>query len=224
MSIRDWPEQDRPREKLLKLGPRALTEAELIAIFMRTGIAGRSALDLARDLLQQFHSLRGLLTADRETLCAAPGMGVARYATLQAVLELSRRHYQELMQIGPALLNPKATRDFLHMQLRDLPHEVFCCLFLDNRHRVIAFEELFRGTLDGASVHPREVVKRALAHNAAALILAHNHPSGVAEPSHADELITHRLKEALALIDVRVLDHLIVGDGRCESFAERGLM
>lgn len=224
MSIRNWPEQDRPREKLLKLGPQALTEAELIAIFLRTGIAGHSALDIARDLLQKFRSLRGLLTADREALCAAPGMGIARYATLQAVLELSRRHYQELMQTGPALLNPQATRDFLHMQLRDLPHEVFCCLFLDNRHRVIAFEELFRGTLDGANVHPREVVKRALAHNAAALILAHNHPSGVAEPSQADELITRRLKEALSLIDVRVLDHLIVGDGRCESFAERGLL
>jgi DNA repair protein RadC len=224
MSIRDWPEQDRPREKLLKLGPQALTEAELVAIFLRTGVAGRSALDIARDLLQQFRSLRGLLNADRAALCAAPGMGIARYATLQAVLELARRHFQELMQAGPALLNPQTTRDYLHMKLRDLPHEVFCCLFLDNRHRVIAFEELFRGTLDGANVHPREVVKRALAHNAAALIFAHNHPSGVAEPSAADELITRRLKEALSLIDVRVLDHLIVGDSRCESFAERGLL
>jgi len=224
MSIRDWPEQDRPREKLLKLGPQALTEAELVAIFLRTGVAGRSALDIARDLLQQFRSLRGLLNADRAALCAAPGMGIARYATLQAVLELARRHFQELMQAGPALLNPQTTRDYLHMKLRDLPHEVFCCLFLDNRHRVIAFEELFRGTLDGANVHPREVVKRALAHNAAAIIFAHNHPSGVAEPSSADELITRRLKDALSLIDVRVLDHLIVGDSRCESFAERGLL
>jgi len=224
MSIRDWPEQDRPREKLLKLGPQALTEAELVAIFLRTGVAGRSALDIARDLLQQFRSLRGLLSADRAALCAAPGMGIARYATLQAVLELARRHFQELMQAGPALLNPQTTRDYLHMKLRDLPHEVFCCLFLDNRHRVIAFEELFRGTLDGANVHPREVLKRALAHNAAAIILAHNHPSGIAEPSQADELITRRLKEALSLIDVRVLDHLIVGDSRCESFAERGLL
>lgn len=224
MSIRDWPSDDRPREKLLKLGPQALTDAELIAIFLRTGIAGRSALDVARDLLQQFRSVRGLLTADRETLCAAPGMSIARYATLQAVLELARRHFQELMHSGPVLTNPRATRDFLHMKLRDLSHEVFCCLYLDNRHRVITFEELFRGTLDGASVHPREVVKRALAHNAAAVILAHNHPSGVAEPSQADELITRRLKEALNLIDVRVLDHLIVGDSRCESFAERGLL
>jgi DNA repair protein RadC len=224
MSIRDWPEGERPREKLLKLGASSLSEAELIAIFLRTGIRGRSALDVGRDLLQQFGSVRGLLTAPRETLCKAPGMGVARYATLQAVLELARRHYQELMQSGPALLNPQATRDYLHMRLRDLQHEVFCCLFLDNRHRVIAFEELFRGTLDGANVHPREVVKRALAHNAAALIFAHNHPSGIAEPSVADEHITKRLKDALNLVEIRVLDHLIVGDGRCESFAERGLL
>lgn len=224
MSIRDWPEGERPREKLLKLGAAALSEAELIAIFLRTGIRGRSALDVARDLLMQFGSVRNLLTADAKTACQAPGMGTARYATLQAVLELARRHYQELMQTGPALLNPQATRDFLHMRLRDLPHEVFCCLYLDNRHRVIAFEELFRGTLDGANVHPREVVKRALAHNAAALILAHNHPSGVAEPSQADELITRRLKEALNLVEIRVLDHLIIGDSRCESFAERGLL
>ncbi|MGC3981787.1 MAG: DNA repair protein RadC [Steroidobacteraceae bacterium] len=224
MSIRDWPEGERPREKLLKLGAAALTEAELIAIFLRTGVKGRSALDVARTLLTQFGSVRGLLTAEQSALCRARGMGAARYATLQAVLELARRHYQELMQSGPILDNPKATRDYLHMRLRDLPHEVFCCLYLDNRHRITAFEELFRGTVDGANVHPREVVKRALAHNAAALILAHNHPSGVAEPSHADELITRRLKEALSLVDIRVLDHLIVGDGRCTSFAERGLL
>lgn len=224
MSIRNWPEGERPREKLIKLGAAALSEAELIAIFLRTGIRGRSALDVARDLLKQFGSVRGLLTAEVAALCKAPGMGMARCATLQAVLELARRHYRELMQTGPALLNPQATRDYLHMRLRDLPHEVFCCLYLDNRHHVIAFEELFRGTLDGANVHPREVVKRALAHNAAALILAHNHPSGVAEPSQADELITRRLKEALNLVDIRVLDHLIVGDGRCASFAECGLL
>jgi DNA repair protein RadC len=157
-------------------------------------------------------------------VCRTPGLGAARYALLQASLELSRRHYAELMQSGPALANPRATRDFLRARLRDLDHEVFCCLFLDNRHRLIAFEELFRGTIDGASVHPREVVRQALYCNAASVILAHNHPSGVAEPSQADELITLRLKDALGLVDIRVLDHLIVGDSRCVSLAERGVI
>lgn len=224
MSIKDWPTEDRPREKLLRMGPQALSEAELIAIFLRTGTRGHSALDVARDLLSDFGSLRSLLTADKNTLCKAPGMGVARYATLQAVLELARRHFAELMQAGPVLANPQATRDFLYARLRDLPHEVFCVIFLDNRHRVLAFEELFRGTIDGASVHTREVVKRALAHNAAAIILSHNHPSGVCEPSQADETITRKLKSALELMDIRLLDHLVVGDSRCESFAERGLL
>ena len=224
MSIRDWPVDERPREKLLKLGPAALSEAELIAIFLRTGVRGRSALDVARDLLVRFKSLRGLLAADRETVCSTAGLGPARYAALQATLELARRHSRELMQHGPALSNPQSTRDYLQLQLRDLDHEVFCCLFLDNRNRIRACEELFRGTLDGATVHPREVVKRALAHQAAAVILAHNHPSGVAEPSQADEIITRRLKDALALVDIRVLDHLVVGDGTCTSFAERGLL
>ncbi|MBC7984110.1 MAG: DNA repair protein RadC [Candidatus Obscuribacterales bacterium] len=224
MSIRDWPVDERPREKLLKLGPAALSEAELIAIFLRTGTRGRSALDVARDLLVQFKSLRGVLTADREAICAMTGLGPARYAALQATLELARRHYQELMQQGPALSNPQSTRDYLTLRLRDLDYEVFCCLYLDNRNRVKACEELFRGTLDGATVHAREVVKRALAHQAAAVILAHNHPSGIAEPSHADEILTRRLKDALALVDIRVLDHLVVGDGHCISFAERGLL
>ncbi len=224
MSIKDWPVEDRPREKLLKLGPQALSEAELIAIFLRTGTRGRSALDVARDLLSEFGSLRSLLTADKNALCKAPGMGVAHYATLQAVLELARRHFQERMYSESVLANPQATRDFLRMRLRDLPHEVFCCLYLDNRNRVLAFEELFRGTIDGANVHAREVVKRALAHNAAAVILSHNHPSGVAEPSQADEIITRRLKAALELVDIRLLDHLVVGDSKCESFAERGLL
>ena len=176
------------------------------------------------DLLIEFGSLRGLLTRGSRAVCAAHGLGPARYVALQAALELTRRHYQELMTTGSALANPRATREFLRMRLRDLPHEVFCCVYLDNRNRVIAFEELFRGTIDGASVHPREVVKQALARNAAAVILAHNHPTGLAEPSQADELITRRLKEALALVDIRVLDHLVVGDGVCESFAERGLL
>lgn len=224
MSIRDWPSQDRPREKLLQSGAEALSESELLAIFLRTGTRGHSALDVARELLRHFGSLRGLLTAAQEDAIGHRGLGPARYAALQAALELARRHYQELMLTGPALANPRATREFLRMKLRDLPHEVFCCLYLDNRHRVISFEELFRGTIDGATVHPREVVKRALACNAAAIILAHNHPSGVAEPSQADELITRRLKEALALVDIRVLDHLVIGDCGCESFAERGLL
>jgi DNA repair protein RadC len=224
MAIRDWPEGERPREKLLQLGPVALTEAELLAILLREGVRGQSAIDLARGLLVRFESLRGLLTADRDVLCETRGVGPARYAVLQAALELARRHYQELMVCGAALVNSRATREFVHMRLRDLKYEVFCCLFLDNRHRVTAFEELFKGTIDGATVHPREVVKRALARNAAAVILVHNHPSGVAEPSQADELITRRLKEALALVDIRVLDHLVVGDGVCESFAERGLL
>ena len=214
MPLQDWPESERPREKLLKLGAASLSEAELLAILLQTGTAGTSALDMAR----------GLLTAERHAFCRVRGLGSAKYALLQASIELSRRHYAELMQMGPALANPRATREFLRARLRDRDHEVFCCLFLDNRHRVICFDEVFRGTIDGASVHPREVVKLALARNAAAVILAHNHPSGIAEPSQADELITGRLREALALVDIRVLDHIVVGDGACVSFAERGLI
>ena len=177
MSIRHWPISERPREKLLQLGPQALSEAELLAILIRTGTKGSNALEVARELLVQFGSLRHLLTAEQQHACASPGLGPARYAALQAALELARRHYQQLMTIGSVLSNPRATREFLRMRLRDLRHEVFCCVYLDNRNRVIAFAELFRGTIDGASVHPREVVKEALAHNAAAVILAHNHPS-----------------------------------------------
>ncbi len=224
MSIRHWPIGERPREKLLQRGAGALSDSELIALLLQFGIRGRSAVDVARDLLTEFQSLRGLLNADPARACATPGLGPARFARLQASLELARRHYQERMQIGCVLANPRATREFLQMRLRDLTHEVFCCVYLDNRNRVTGFEELFRGTLDGASVHPREVVKHALARNAAAVILAHNHPSGVAEPSQADEIITQRLKEALGLVEIRVLDHIVVGDGACESFAERGLL
>jgi DNA repair protein RadC len=224
MSLQHWPEAERPREKLLRLGPAALSEAELLAILLQTGTRGRSAIDTARDMLAEFRSLRGLLTADRKLVCRVPGLKDAKFALLQAALELARRHYAELMQMGPALANPRATREFLRARLRDLDHELFCCLFLDNRHRVISFDEVFRGTIDGASVHPRDVVKLALSRNAAAVILAHNHPSGIAEPSQADELITGRLREALALVDIRVLDHIVVGDGTCVSFAERGLL
>ena len=224
MSLSGWPVEERPREKLLSRGAAALSEAELLAILLQTGTAGRSALDVARGLLEEFRTLRGLLTAERRAVVGVRGLGDARYALLQAALELARRHYAELMQAGPALANPRATREFLRARLRDRDHEVFCCLFLDNRHRVICFEEVFRGTLDGASVHPRDVVKLALARNAAAVILAHNHPSGVAEPSQADELITARLRDALGLVDIRVLDHIVVGDATCVSFAERGLL
>jgi len=219
-----WHESERPREKLLRQGATALSDAELVAILLQTGIRGRSALDTARVLLGEFRSLRGLITAERQAVCRTPGLGAAKYALLQAAIELARRHYAELMEAGPPLANPRATRDYLRARLRDRDHEVFCCLFLDNRHRVIAFDEVFRGTIDGASVHPRDVVKLALARNAAAVILAHNHPSGIAEPSQADEMITGRLRDALALVDIRVLDHIVVGDGACVSFAERGLL
>ncbi|MFP5344847.1 MAG: RadC family protein [Gammaproteobacteria bacterium] len=224
MPITDWPAEERPREKLLSRGPAALSDAELLAIFLRTGVRGKSAVDLARELLTRFGTLRTLLEAGRADFCESPGLGDAKYAQLQAVLEMARRHLLEKLTRDSALSNVEDTRAYLTACLRAYPHEVFGCLFLDNRHRVIAFEELFRGTLDGASVHPREVVKRALAHNAAALIFAHNHPSGVSEPSRADEQITLRLKEALALVEVRVLDHFIIGDGRAVSLAEHGVL
>jgi DNA repair protein RadC len=224
MAIHEWPPGERPREKLLARGAQVLSDAELLAVLFGSGVRGSSAVDLARSLLTRFHSLRELLSAERALCLTQRGFGLSRYSVLQASLELARRHYCEELKAGPALQAPQATRAFLVAQLRDLPHEMFCCLHLDNRHRLIAFEELFRGTIDGASVHPREVVKQALARNAAAVILAHNHPSGVAEPSQADELITARLRDALALVDIRVLDHLIVGDGCCVSFAERGLI
>jgi DNA repair protein RadC len=222
MAIRDWPEHERPREKLLARGPAALSDAELLAVLFGCGTRGASAVDVGRNLLQQHQSLRGLLLADAGA--AAPALGPRRSGILQAALELARRYYGEALKAGPALEAPQATRAFLVAQLRDRPYEVFCCLHLDSRHRLIAFDELFRGTIDGASVHPREVVRQALARNAAAVILAHNHPSGVSEPSQADELITARLRDALALVDIRVLDHLVVGDTRCTSFAEQGLL
>jgi len=224
MTIKDWPSGDRPREKLLSLGPQALSDAELLAIFLRTGVAGRSAVDLARDLLNDFGSLRALLGAERRRFCQSAGLGDAKFAQLQAVLEMSRRHQHEQLQRGDAIDSPQRTVSYLQAHLRDYPYEVFAALFLDNRHRVIAYEELFRGTIDGASVHPREVVRRALAHNAAALILSHNHPSGVAEPSLADRRITERLQAALALVDVRVLDHIVIGDGEHCSMAQQGML
>lgn len=224
MPIRDWPEAERPREKLINRGPQSLSDAELLAIFLRTGTRQHTAVDIGRKLLSQFDGLRGLMNASQEQLCQQPGLGMAKYAQLQAILELSRRHMAETLERGDALCDPASTRRYLMSRLRDYPHEVFACLFLDNRHRVIAYEELFHGTINGTSVHPREVVKRCLQHNAAALILAHNHPSGVAEPSQADITLTQRLTEALALIDVRVLDHVVIGDGESVALAERGLI
>jgi DNA repair protein RadC len=222
MAITDWPAAERPREKLLHRGPQALSDAELLAIFLRTGLPGRTAVDLARDLLAEYGGLRALLEADRTSFCQAQGLGRAKYAQLQAVLEMGRRHLYETLRRGDVLGSPGDTRRYLLARLRDYPHEVFACLFLDNRHRVIEFAELFRGTIDGTSVHPREVVKQALSHNAAAVIFAHNHPSGVAEPSASDYRLTQRLKDALNLVEIRVLDHVVVGDGYTVSFAERG--
>ncbi|MDR6234526.1 RadC family protein [Pseudomonas oryzihabitans] len=222
MSIKDWPAQERPREKLLEQGAQALTDAELLAIFLRTGVAGKSAVDLARQLLGEFGSLRTLLEADLAAFSSHLGLGPAKFSQLQAVLEMGRRHLAEGLRRDSALESPQQVRDYLKARLRHEPHEIFGCLFLDTRHRVLAFEALFHGTIDGASVYPRQVVKRALAHNAAAIILTHNHPSGVAEPSQADRLLTTRLKEALGFVDVRVLDHFIVGDGEPLSMAEYG--
>ncbi len=224
MGINDWPEGERPREKLLQRGAAALSDAELLAIFLRTGVVGKSAVDLARDLLAQFNTLTSMFAASEAQLCAIHGMGQAKYVQMQAVLEMSRRALGEEMRSGDALNSPRAVRDYLQLLLRGREQEVFMVLFLDAQHRVLAAEELFHGTLTQTSVYPREVVKRALHHNAAATILAHNHPSGVAEPSHSDQLLTDALKQALALVDVRVLDHFIVAGAGCLSFAERGLV
>jgi DNA repair protein RadC len=221
--ISDWPVEERPREKLLDRGADTLSDAELLAIFLRTGTRGMTAVDLARGLLDEFGGLKPLLDANETEFCLHHGLGRAKYAQLKAVLEMARRHLFESIQRGDALCSPDDTRSYLTAELQACPHEVFACLFLDNRNRVLTFEKMFYGTIDGASVHPREVVRRAIDNNAAAVIFAHNHPSGVAEPSSADKQITGRLKEALALIDVRVLDHMIIGDD-VVSFAERGLL
>lgn len=224
MSIKDWPANERPREKLLVKGAASLTDAELLAIFLRTGIAGKTAVDLARELLDEFGSLQMLLCADQTRFCHAKGLGSAKYAQLKAVLEMAKRQFVEIIKRGDALTSTEATRAYLSAQLRGYSYEVFACLFLDNQNRVILLEELFRGTIDGASVYPREIAKRALFHNAAAVIFAHNHPSGINEPSLADKQITEKLKQVLNLFDIRVLDHFIIGDGQPYSFAEHGLL
>lgn len=224
MAIKDWLAEDRPREKLLQRGSASLTDAELLAIFLRTGSPGKSAVDLARELLSDFGSLKALLDADQQRFCLGNGLGTAKYAQLQAVMEMAKRHFKEVLQRGSALTSPEITRAYLSAQLRGYSYEVFACLFLDNQHRVIRLDELFRGTIDGASVYPREVVKLALHYNAAAVIFAHNHPSGISEPSQSDKHITEKLKQALDMFDIRVLDHFIIGDGEPFSFAEHGIL
>jgi DNA repair protein RadC len=224
MAIRDWPIDERPREKLLKRGAAALSDAELLAILLRTGVVGMSAVDLGRDLIQRFGNLNRLFAAREADLCEAPGMGPAKYVQFQAILEIARRVLAEELNRGDVLSSPKAVSDYLRLHFQRHEREAFVAIFLDTQNRVIAVEELFSGTLTQTSVHPREIVKRALLLNAAGVLFAHNHPSGIAEPSAADRHLTQVLQEALAVCDVRVLDHLIVGDGKPYSFAEHGLL
>lgn len=224
MSIRNWPVSERPRERLLASGAQSLSDAELLAIFLRTGVAGKSAVDLARHLLNQFGSLRALLESDLSMFSSHLGLGPAKFAQLQAVMEMARRHMAETLRRDSILESPLQVRRYLKAILRQEQHEVFGCLFLDSKNRVLTFETLFHGTINAAYVHPRQVVKRAMVHNAASVILCHNHPSGVTDPSHSDIELTKRLKQALALIDVRVLDHVIIGDGEPLSMVELGLV
>ena len=224
MPISNWPEQERPRDKLLSKGADSLSDAELLAIFLRTGRQGKTAIDLSRDLLTDYDGLRGLIETDSKTFCQTKGLGLAKYSQIQAAIELGKRYLQENLLKKDVLSSPNDTKNFLLAQLRAYPYEVFACLFLDNRHQIISFDKMFNGTIDGANVYPREVVKQALARNAAAVIFAHNHPSGVAEPSLADKNITRRLQEALSLVDIRVLDHFIIGENTAVSFAEQGLI
>lgn len=224
MSIKSWPEDDRPREKLQRKGAEALSDAELLAIFLRVGVKGRSAVDLARQLLQEFGSLQSLFAADQAALTRVSGMGPAKHAQLQAVMEMARRALAETMAETDVLSSPQAVRDYLRIQLQSLCHEVFVGIFLNARNQVISADTLSEGTLTQTSVYPREIVKRALTHNAAAVIFAHNHPSGTVEPSQADRHLTRALAEALKTIDIRVLDHFVVAPGRILSFAEQGLM
>lgn len=224
MAITDWPEGERPREKLLASGAAVLSDAELLAIFLRVGVAGKSAVDLARDLLKSFGSLNGIFSASLADISAIHGMGESKYCQLQAIFEMSRRALAEEMRVRDVLSSPQQVRDYLCLKLGSLTKEVFIVLFLDAQNRVLAQETLFSGTLTQTSVYPREIVKRALHHNAASVILAHNHPSGVAEQSRSDEMLTRELKQALALVDVRVLDHFIVAGNNTLSFAEKGLL
>jgi DNA repair protein RadC len=223
MAISDWPLAERPRERLLAHGAAALSDAELLAVFLRTGIRGKSAVEMARELLASLNGLGGLL-ASPETIQDVKGLGPAKKAQLAAVMEVAKRCLRQNLQSGGALTSPGAVRDYLRLAIAEREHEVFVCLWLDAQHRVISCEELFRGTLTQTSVYPREIVKASLKANAAAVIFAHNHPSGVAQPSQADELLTRNLREALALVEVKVLDHFIVAGSQALSFAERGLL
>lgn len=222
--IKDWPVGDRPRERLVQGGAECLGDAELLAVLLGRGAPGRSAVDLARALLALFGGFRGVLSASHAALQEVRGIGPGKAAVLLAAREACCRYMEEKLTPGKHIGSPTDSTGFLLARLRDRHHEVFCCLFLDNRHRVLAFDELFRGTIDNTTVYPREVVKQALHRNAAAVILAHNHPSGVAEPSEADQLITRRIREALELVDIRLLDHFVVGDSACVSLAARGLI
>lgn len=224
MSLAAWPTTEQPREKLMTTGADSLSDAELLAILIHSGIRGRSALEISRELLQKFGGLGGLLAADQQTLCSEPGLGPARIACLKAAQELAQRQLLEEVKASDVLTSSAATRRYLLARYRHYDHEVFSCVFLNNQHHVVKFEEMFRGTIDGAAVYPREVVKRSLHHNAAAVIFAHNHPSGVAEPSQADLAITSRLQQALGTVDIRVLDHLVIGAGSVVSLAERNLL
>ena len=224
MAITDWPTAERPREKLIELGAEALSDAELLAIFLRVGVTGKSAVDLARDLITQFGSLNGIFAATEHELSQVHGIGTSKYVQLQAIFEMSRRALSEQLQQRDVFKSPQAVRDYLVLKLGSLTKEVFLVLFLDTQNRLLASEEMFSGSLSETSVYPREVVKRALHHNAASVIFAHNHPSGIAQQSQADELITKQLKQALLLIDVRVLDHFIVAGNNTLSFSERGLI
>lgn len=222
MAITDWPQDQRPRERLIRHGARALSDAELLAVFLRVGVTGKSAVDLGRDMLSHFGSLNRMFSASLKDFSQLNGLGAAKYAQLQAVIELARRALAEEMQHGSTLNSPQTVTQYLQLMLANQPHESFVVLFLDVKNRLLVCEELFRGTLTSASVYPREVVKSALAHNAASVILAHNHPSGSAEPSAADHAVTQGLKQALALVDVRVLDHIIVAGSQIHSFAQHG--
>jgi DNA repair protein RadC len=222
--IRHWAEDDRPRERLLSGGAARLSDAELITVLLGQGTQGMSAVDLARALLSQFGGIRGTLNANHNELTTIRGIGGAKVAILFAARECGSRYLRERLRPGVTIGSPGDSKEFLLASLRDRPHEVFCCLFMDNRHRVLAFDELFRGTIDAAAVYPREIVKQALSRNAAAVILAHNHPSGIAEPSQSDQLITRRIRDALELVDIRLLDHFVIGDNCCVSLASRGML